>query len=266
MTVKRRKYGTGHAYYVDDEKYPGVTTVLGMLPKDGLIGWAARATAEYAIDYWDELARLRLSQRLNKLRKAMYEDRDAAGHRGTEVHRLARHLIAGEEVIVPDELAGHVEAYTRFLDQIEPEPVATELIVVNKTLRYCGTSDLVADLPEILTDDGEVCPPARWLLELKTTRSGVWPESAIQATAYQRAEFFVDPASPEEERPMDWLRIARCGVVWVTSEGWELRPVDTGETAWEIFQRLRWLFDHQDDLKGLIGAAALVPVLAPAAS
>jgi hypothetical protein len=254
MTIKRRRYGSGHAYYVDGEKVPGVTTVLKVLPMTALVGWAARVTAEYALDNWDALSGLKPSERLQALKDARHEARDAAARRGTEVHRLGERLAAPEldpetgeplPVKVPDELRGHVEAYRDWLDTIQPSVLATELVVASRKHLYCGTVDLVADLPELLFDM-QLIPPARWLLELKTTASGVWPESALQATAYRRADVYVHPEHPDDEQPMDLLGIERAGVVWIRSDACELRPVDTSEELWEFFQHARWMFDRME--------------------
>jgi hypothetical protein len=107
--VRRVETARGH-YYVDASRrrVPGVTSITGALPKDALITWAANVTAAYAIDHWDALAALSLSERLRRLQGARYEDRDKAAHRGTEVHLLGQRLVTGEEVEVPDELACRV--------------------------------------------------------------------------------------------------------------------------------------------------------------
>jgi hypothetical protein len=246
VTVKRRRYGsTGHGYAIDGDKIPGVTTILKVVPNDALIGWAAKATAEYALDHWDELTAMLPSVKLKTLTGARYETRDAAAKRGTEIHKLGEGLVAGQPVSVPEEIAGHIDAYRAWLDAVEPVPVATELVVASREHRYCGTSDLIADLPDILVDD-ETIPACRWLLELKSTASGVWPESALQACAYSRAEMYVHPEHPDDEQPMDLLGIERCGVVWIKSDTCELRPVDTGDEVWEFFLHLRWLYDHME--------------------
>lgn len=261
MAVKRRRYGTsGHGYTVDGQKVPGVTTILKMLPNDALIGWSGRVTAEYALDNWAELAEMAPSVRLRTMEKARWNIRDAAAKRGTEVHRLAEGLVAGDAVTVPEELAGHVEAYRDWLDEFEPVPVATELVVASRTHKYCGTADLVADLPSVLLDDG-MNPAARWLLELKTTASGVWPESALQATAYEHAEVYVHPEHPDDEQPMGLLGIERCGVVWIKSDTCELRPVDSGPDTWKFFLQLRWLHEHHEAMSGWIGGPAAVAEL-----
>jgi len=248
MTIKRRAYGTGHAYYVDGEKVPGVTTVLKVLPLN-LAGWAARTTAAYALDNWAELSEVRPSERLSLMTNARLKVRDAAARRGTEVHRLGEALVDGQPVKVPEELRGHVEAYRDWLDRIQPAVLATELVVASRQHRYCGSVDLVADLPELLVDL-QVLPPARWLLELKTTASGVWPESALQATAYRHADMYVHPEHPDDEQPMELLGIERAGVVWIKSDACELRPVDTRDELWEFFLHARWMFDRMEKSEG----------------
>lgn len=302
MTVKRRRVGvSGYSYTIDGTKAPGVTTVIGMVPKN-LTDWAARTAADYAIDHWSELEAVPLSKRQKLIAEAHRVTRDAAGKRGTEVHKLGEALVAGEPVPVPVELAGHVEAYRDWLDAVEPKPVegGTELLVASREHTYCGTGDLIADLPDVLAADGEFIPACRWLLDLKTAASGVWPESALQLTGYRRADVFGVPLSwcqecdeqtrvrtgprggqskceechPDragfEERPMAWLGIKRCGVVWIKSDTCELHPVDTGDEVWEFFLRLRWLYDRMETTRtgllmlprGWIGpAASIAPIL-----
>lgn len=302
MTVKRRRVGvSGYGYTIDGTKAPGVTSVISMVPKN-LTDWAARTAADYAIDNWADLDAMPLSQRQKLIADAHHQTRDAAAKRGTEVHKLGEALVAGEPVTVPEELAGHVEAYRDWLDVVEPKPVegGTELLVASREHTYCGTGDLIADLPDVLAADGEFIPSCRWLLDLKTAASGVWPESALQLTGYRRADVFGVPlpwcqecdeqtrvrtgprggqskceeCNPDragfEERPMDWLGIKRCGVVWIKSDTCELHPVDTGDEVWEFFLRLRWLYDRMEPTRtgllmlprGWIGpAASIAPTL-----
>lgn len=260
MTVKRKNHGRNHSYWAEFgatdpktggpllEKLPGVTTIIGdTVPKDALVDWAARSGADELVNYWDELLTLTLMQRHERVRTAYQRDRDKAARRGTEVHRFAERASNDELdwASVPEELRGHVESYGRFLEVIDPSPLigGTELVVASRKHRYCGTADLVADLPSVAVD-AEIIAPCRWLLEIKTTRSGVWPESALQATAYSRAEIYVHPDKPDDELPMSQLGIQRCGVVWVGSDSWELRPVTADESVWEFFLHLRWLYDQ----------------------
>ncbi len=279
MSVARIEHGTSHRYKVDGSYVPGVTTILGKtVPKPGLTGWAARCAADEAVECWDELAQLPDEEIHKRLTNAHRRDVDAAAKRGTQIHKIAAALNDGLGADVPDELAGHVASYRDFLSVIRPVPLVggLELVVANRTHRYCGTVDLVADLPALTLGpdlpEPVLIEPARWLLELKSTRSRIWPESALQACAYTRAEVFVDPAAPDAERPMDWLQVKRTGVVWIRSDCWEFRPVDTGYRTWDYFLYLRSLYDRRDEPDTWVGgslapagAEPLMPDSGPAA-
>jgi hypothetical protein len=246
MTLTRRDHGTGHTYYIDGQKVPGVTTILNAaLPKPELINWAGKTTASYAVDRWDELGELPPSKRLEALNGARFEDRDAGARRGTEVHRLAETLAAGGQVDVPDELAGHVEAYVDFLNTFEPVPLLIEGVVANRTVGYCGTVDLVAEMR------GTV-----WLLDVKTARSGIFGQDALQICAYSRAETYL--AADDVEAPLSELGIQRCGAVHVRADGWDLRPVETGDDVWTMFRHLAWVARRVEDVRDWVG-----PVLTP---
>jgi hypothetical protein len=267
MAIKRRRYGkSGWGYTVDGERVPGVTKILGMLPKDNLIKWAAESTGDYALNNWERLSHVPYADRLKELYRARFEISDPAAKRGTEVHRLAQAIAEAPpdfEVPVPEELHGYVEQYREFLDTMEVAPLrgGTELVIASRTLRYCGTADLVADLGAV-SCDGDLIPPGRWLLDLKTSGKGIYPESALQTCAYSRADVFIDPETGEE-RPVEWLGIEHCGAVWVKHDDWELRPLDTGPEVWEVFKTLRWLYDRQEQdiplwVSGPAAAAELV--------
>lgn len=255
--IKRRAYGAGHAYTIDGSKVPGVTKILAMLPKDALITWAANSGADYATDNWDDLAKLPLSQRRKLIANAHREDRDTAARKGTQVHRIATGLIDGEAVEYPEELAGHVWSYVDFLDRYNVQPVAVELVVGNRTERYCGTLDLIADLPAVMLTSGRVIPTARWLLDLKTSRSGIWPETALQTCGYCRAEVYL--AADGTERPFHELGVQRTGAVHVRADGWDLRPLESGEPVWQFFRHLIAVNAAKEDMRGWVGEAAEPP-------
>lgn len=216
--VQRKQAGRNH-YYVDgnDTKMPGVTTILGDgVPKKALVEWAGNATADYALDHWDELSEMAVATRLKTLRRCRYIDRDAAARRGTEVHTLAEQLVSGDPITVPDELRGHCESYVRFLDDFEVDPVLVEAVVASYRYGYAGTLDLIADL----TIGGHV---VRWLLDIKTNRSGVYGETALQLAAYRYADVYGCGAA---ETPMP--EVTATGVVHVRADGYDLVPVTAG--------------------------------------
>lgn len=256
--IERRNYGRSHGYKIDGRKVPGVTTITGNASKPALINWAGNTTADYAVDNWAALGKLPPSKRNAELRGARNKERDAAANRGTQVHRLGAALMDGREVTVPDELRGHVDSYTEFLDRVEPVAVAVELVVAHRALRYCGTLDLIADLPAVECD-GRWIPAGRWLLDLKTSRSGIWPETALQVCGYARAEVFIDPDTGEE-RPMKWLQVQYTGAVHVRADGWDLRPLACTNAVWRYFQALTYITHAADETGEWVGSAISPPV------
>jgi hypothetical protein len=245
--VRRRDRGRTHWYEdANGTRVPGVTTILSNgLPKPALINWAGNVTAEYAVDHWDELAGKSPSVKLAELKKARYADRDAAANRGTQVHGLAEQLIRGVEVPVPEELAGHVEAYVRFLDEWNPTPLLVEAVVVSHKHGYAGTLDLVAEV------GGRV-----WLLDVKTGRSGVFGEVAAQLAGYRYADVYVDGSGVEVPMPV----VDRCGVIHVRSDGYSLLPVDAGPAQFRYLLYAQQVAEFCDVNRSFIGEA-LVPEL-----
>ena len=246
--MKRIETAKGH-YYKDGagHRIPGVTTILGDgVPKPALINWAANATAEWAVDNWDELADMSHSVRLAKLKGARYDTSDKAKKRGTEVHQYGERLVKGEAVQgIPDELRGHVEAYVRFLDKFDVDPVLIETPIVNYTIGYAGTLDLVADITDT---DGE---RRRVLLDLKTNEKGIFGETALQLAAYRYAEFYQDPNGTEHEMPKVW----GCGAILISSETAELIPTISGSEQFKSFRIAAAMREIVNTGRDLVGTA-----------
>lgn len=243
--IKRRSHGRGHTYYVNGVKVPGATTVLGKGYPKHLEKWAAEMSTDYAVDNWDELAEMKPSARRKLIAGARFEDRDTAARRGTDVHKLAQKLAAGDDVPVPDELLGHVDAYLAFVEAWQPRELVVEAPVASVRAGYCGTIDMIADLV-----DGH-----RWLLDLKTTRSGIFREAALQLAAYRYADFYVDVDGTV--KPM--IPVERCGAVWLKADRtFELVPVEADPAAFRVFLYAKQIaeFDDRDDV---IGAALELP-------
>jgi len=225
--VDKVAFGKPTHYYVDakGDRIPGVTTILSEgINKPALINWAANTTADYAVNRWDELGGLEVSERLKRLKKARYEDLDQASRRGTEVHALAEELVHGREIRVPDELRGHVESYTQFLDDWEPKALLTEVTVINYSVGYAGTLDLIFELP-----DGK-----KILADVKTSRSGIYGEVALQLAAYRHAEVYLDPKGGE--RPMP--QVDECYALWIRADGYSVIPMQTDQAVFDDFRRV----------------------------
>lgn len=245
--IKRHETAKGH-YYKDanGHRIPGVTTILGDgVPKPALINWAANATAEAAVDRWDELADLSPSERLKTLQGARYEKTDKAKKRGTEVHGYAERLVKGEEVShIPDELRGHVEAYVRFLDEFDVDPILVEATIVSYKYGYAGTLDLVAELTD---PTGE---RRRLLLDVKTNEKGIFGETALQLAAYRYAEFYLDDDG--KEQPM--VEVDGCGAILVNSDAAKLIPCTANEDQLKSFRIAAAMRDFVSSSRDLVGA------------
>lgn len=190
----RRNYGRGHGYKLDGQKLVGVTTALSVLDKPALRDWYARTAAERAVDEWDELAQLPISQRLERIRWGARDKVQAAALRGTDIHSYGEKLAHGEEVEIPDEHRGPVEAYARWLDRWDVETIATETPLCHTKHLYGGTADLWGKVGAL---DGATC-----LLDVKTGK-GVYNETGLQLAAYRYADLMVvdgeEVAVPEVE-------------------------------------------------------------------
>lgn len=270
MKIVRNDNGRNHSYtdLETGDRVPGVTTLMGDgLPKKALINWSANATAEYAIDNWDELSKLAPSARLKKLQGGRYESKDTAANRGTQVHKMGERLIAGEAVVVPDLLRPYVDSYVRFLDEFQLRARHVEAVVYSDAHRYVGTLDifgdvLLPDMPEYdhlpRDDDGFVCDA---LIDAKTNRSGIFGETALQLAGYRFADFMQpDPRDPESAFPMP--EVAWTGALWIRPGGYSLVPVTAGEEQHRalLYVQQTGLFDK--GARDLIGE----PIEPPTAS
>ena len=260
--IRRKDTAKGH-HYVDatGARVPGVTTITdGGLPKKALINWAGNATADAAINRWDELADLPPAARLKALQSARYEDKDRAAKRGTEVHNFAERLVAGERVQAPEEIAGHVEACARFLDEFDFKAEHVEFSVASYKHGYAGTGDWIATVRLPATAN---VPPdwqkflgsrIRLLGDWKTNRTGIFGEIALQLAGYRFADVLI---KGNTEIPMP--AVDACAGVWIRGDGYSLIPVTVGleQHRQLLYVQQVGLFDK--NASDLIGAAVVPP-------
>jgi hypothetical protein len=126
------------------------------------------------------------------------------------------------------------------------DTIASERAIYHDTFLYGGRFDLLA------TIRGEV-----WLLDFKTGASGVWPEMALQQSAYRFASHMQGPDPGADDEPMP--PIAHVGIVWVRPEGWQLIPVRADRDVWQTFLATiplhRFLAQRREDSVGAPVAA-----------
>ncbi len=224
-----------HRYTLDGIHVPSVTTILGVLNKGALPAAAARETAAWATIHAPEIETLGADAFQEVAANAYRRVWNERAARGTTVHQIAESLVWGDPMPEsdpdgnpwPDDVYSMTQHLARFMDKYQLEPVYAERVVYNGTHKWAGRFDLIADLPGY----------GRWLLDYKTTASGVWPETAVQLAAYRHATH-MQAANPETTADMAMPTVDECGAIHITTEGCELIPVTADETAYRYFGHL----------------------------
>jgi hypothetical protein len=211
--ITRDRY---HRYTYAGRTYPGVTTVLRVLDKsDALMAWASRNTAEAALAQLDHLASLRDTVGPEGVIKALTArsgwKRDEAAAAGSDIHGLAERIARGEALPhVPQAIRAQVEAYAAWWAGSGWRLRVAEAFVVEPTLGYGGTLDLLA------YDEA-----GRTVLADVKSGANVYPEVVLQLLAYGEAALIAPQGSPIAY-PMP--RIERYAVLHVTDAG--VRVID----------------------------------------
>lgn len=258
MTVPKVEttYVSGDRWYVDPgtgEKVPGVSAILNMMPKPALTKWAAREAASFAVSNIDVVAALARSDEkaaVELVKGAPWRKSGKAADSGTEVHGLAEQLMRDRiekrksTFRVPQGTMDFLKNFARFATEFNVYPHLIETTVWDDEYDYAGTFD---GLYTLTLDGREILA----IVDIKTGASGVWPEAALQQTAYARAKWYLDPATGER-RPMPQVDAAFG--LWLRPEGWALIPLEIDDVNWEQFKRLRasyeWKLFHEKHAVG----------------
>lgn len=217
-------YPKSHRYKLDGQWVQGVTTLIKQgLPKEFLIDWAARMAAEYAADHRDALWSLNREGMIAAVKIAHKTKRDTAGARGTDVHTFAERVLKGEEVEVPEALAGYVESAVAFMEDWRIEPLVIERPLASREHRYAGKCDLIA----------RACASHVGIFDFKTAASGIYGETALQQSAYANSEFYA--AEDKTEHPIPELGIEAAYGVHLRPDGYEVIPLEFGDHVFQDF-------------------------------
>ena len=123
--------------------------------------------------------------------------RDSAANVGTRVHTAAEQMALGETPDVGDDIVPFVESFQRdFIEKYRPEfhRLYTEAMVYHtgqdgSVLPYGGTMDVYCRIGDLT-----------YLIDYKTTKSGVYPETALQLAAGPLRRVHRAPRRPEAIR------------------------------------------------------------------
>lgn len=214
----------------------GVTSVLDSLNKPALVTWAAKMAAAFAVEAKDSWENLNKTAAIELIQNASKRYAREAAEIGTNAHAVAESIgnyaMGGAKPVITGDDIPWATSYLRFLKEMKAKPMLLEQTVWNHTLGYAGTFDGVYEL------DGKVV-----MIDTKTGKSGIYPETALQQVAYCHGECIVDPNGVETEMP----KIEAAYALWLRPEGYALHPLDVTESTWQAFQHLveitRWKND-----------------------
>ncbi|UDL14633.1 exonuclease [Arthrobacter phage KeAlii] len=246
-TIKRG----GARFYVNPDdgsvKVPGVTSIIGMLPKEFLRYWAAKEVAQTAVDSLPTVLQMILNDQsdaaVDFLKKSPDRNTRKAADTGTAAHDLFERMAKGETLgrVHPD-LEPFVRHFDEFLTVVKPEYHFMEETVWSDKHGYAGSFDAFAEI------DGE-----KLWMDNKTTRSGIHEEVGIQLAAYRFADSIIRADGGRVPMPS-----ADGGaVLHVRPEGWQLVPVRCDEELFEIFLHLREVFRYEKEIKSTIVGRAV---------
>lgn len=220
-----------YVHPVTSEEVPSVTTVLGMINKPRLPGWAARKAAEYAVRHWDEMVELPFPEKVDQIRLASERESAAARELGTAVHELIEDWGKGIPHENSPRIAGHANQFISFLMKEKPEFTEQEVTLWSRTHAYAGTADFIA-----------VMHGSTYLGDVKTGRN-IHPEAAIQVSALAECDFIIREDGSEEPMPViDFL-----AVLHIRPRSWHLIHAGNRAENFSAFLAARELWDWEHD-------------------
>lgn len=256
---------------VTGEKYRRVTTILsqGSTKGDVLSLWAANLVAETAFTNLPRLVASSLypdqrTETYDWLRRAPLRKRDERADVGSAVHSIIEAHVLGQplpaDLMGDPEMAPYLAHFLQFVQDWQVTFEASEMVVGNRTAGYAGTLDYLLRSP-LIAAQFEI-PAATVLMgDTKTGGEldvkGVYPEAALQMSAYRNAE-------------VAWLRDGTTvpmpathstGVVLhLRPEGYRLIPVACGDDVFAAFRIVQQAADWVSGLsKTVVGAPLALP-------
>lgn len=174
-----------HTYWLGDRKMTGTTTILGVINKPALIGWAANMCADYVLDHANKEALetngffMVAPEVVDQARTAHIRKRDTRATEGTNTHALV------EEYVKNCITSGGGEAQTietddnqlhQFADWAVTNKVTfleSEKVMYHPDWFVGGTTDLLFLL------NGQ-----KYIADIKTSKA-VYYEAHVQMAAYR---------------------------------------------------------------------------------
>lgn len=234
----------------NEQKLPSVTTVLNVMAKPALIRWAAKEVATFVADNTPEITALLAKDReagIDTMKGSPWRKTKKAADIGSTVHAIAEAHVLGRPSALDGldlgapEVRGTVQAFLAFLQEWEPEFLATEMTVANFAVGYAGTLDAIFAL------DG-----VPLICDYKSGK-GVYAEAALQLAAYRHADAGILPNGQHVPIPA----VDGGVVLHLRPDGYKLIPVRCDEVVFEAFAWCHGLWRYgQETAPNVLGAAA----------
>ena len=165
---------------------------------------------------------------------------EKAAEKGTETHVIINRLLQGESVPTIDldyRVLKCVQSFIDFYNEVKPETLATEHIVVNHEEKYAGACDWVC---KIDYTKGKTVIKGTYVIDFKTS-SALYQSHELQNVAYLKA------------LPEEWQD--KAGLLHLgnrTKLGWSFKDLEI-DSNWKLFQHFNETFAmmnpnaHPDD-------------------
>jgi len=211
--MKRFLYNTGvelnfdearHRYEANGVSVRGTTTILDILNKPALIGWAANKAVDHIEAYVNyaginepevTFSMLEFITVFKDARKAHTQHSKGAADIGTEAHKAIESWIKGDPIMKVSTPEAELAVRT-FLEWTAVNKVtfeSSEEMVFSRKYNYAGTYDFICEM------GGK-----RYLGDIKTSNA-TYPSYWLQVSAYQQA---IQEENPKEK--FDGQIIVRC--------------------------------------------------------
>ena len=231
---------SGSRWYVDPVtrvKLPGVTSILGNLPKGFLGPWNAKLAAEWAVNNVHIVADLATrdpKSAVELIKGAARRYTTSRADIGTAAHEMFEAMATGQELDeIPDEMQPYYRHFSEFLAKWQPTVVDQEFTVWDEDIGYAGSSDACMDI------QGD-----RVYVDYKTSKD-VHPETALQLAAYRHAAQIL---RSDGTKTPNWHSTAGA-ILHVTERGWDLYPVACGAREMDMFTHLMAVHAWETDWK-----------------
>lgn len=227
------------------EVYPSVSAIKGVIDKPAINGWRVKRTAERALESYEsgELReRLTVEGKIKTrkwLQRASYDHLDTAALKGSFLHEMADLHAKGLPLPtdMTEESRKRVEWFFRFLDAYDLRYLMTEVSMVNRVYRVCGTADAIVEY------EGE-----NQILDYKSSASGVFGENALQLAAYAHMEYWVRESDFGEQtlEPLPDLSWETGMIVRITADGYYVHHAELNNKVdlWSAFAAARVIYPY----------------------